>query len=229
MSNRILVVDDDQKLTSLVRAYLERDGFSVVVAHDGVQALEFVALARPQLVVLDVMLPGLDGLTVCRRIQASTATPVILLTARAGEEHALAGLSVGADDYVTKPFSPRELVARVHAVLRRTSGRRLPDRGAVEVGDLRIDPIRHIAVRAGQRLDLTPKEFDLLWALGKEPGRAFSRVELIDIVFGPGYPGLERTIDTHIVNIRKKIELNPAKPTLLHTVFGVGYKLEPAA
>ena len=237
---RVLVVEDDAKTASLVRLYLEHAGYAVVVAGDGREALRLAKSdPPPDLVVLDVMLPKVDGLQVCREIRLTSDAAVILLTARSTEEDRLEGLDLGADDYVTKPFSPRELVARVRAVLRRKQGGEKAarpaksargghpaDRGEPIVsGGLEVDLARR-EVRAGGRLaDLTPREFDLLVALLRQPGRVFTRDDLAAAAFGPDYEASGRTIDAHVKNLRAKIERDPAAPSRILTVFGVGYRL----
>jgi DNA-binding response OmpR family regulator len=199
---------------------MRHDGFDVVTAADGASALEEAGRAMPDLVVLDLMLPGVDGLEVCRAVRSSSDVPVIMLTARSTEEDKLRGLGVGADDYVTKPFSPRELVARVHAVLRRTRGPRVTDVGGVEIDlDLRT-------VRRGERtVSVTPTEFRILEVLASAPGRPFSRVELADRVFGYERDAQARTLDAHVMNLRRKIEQDARRPAVVVTVFGVGYRL----
>jgi DNA-binding response OmpR family regulator len=224
MNRRILIVDDDRKTTELIRLYLERDGYQALLAHDGRQALELARQKRPDLIVLDLMLPTVDGLDVCRILRAESRTPIIMLTARTTEDDKLLGLDLGADDYVTKPFSPRELLARVRAVLRRAAEAHEPGPSAVRVGELMVDFAGHTVRLAGAPLRLTPKEFKLLETLVREPGRAFSRLELLERVFGYDYEGLERTIDVHMMNLRKKIERDPTQPVYLLTVYGVGYK-----
>jgi DNA-binding response OmpR family regulator len=261
---RILVVEDDPKTANLVRLYLEHAGYEVVAAPDGREALR---LARtepaPALVVLDVMLPHVDGLRVCRELRLTSNAAVILLTARSTEEDRLEGLDLGADDYVTKPFSPRELVARVRAVLRRRvpgeDGREGPREAAARVGrgagigrgaetggagDARasakpeplvragavvIDPARHDVRIAGRSVALTPREFALLLAMARRPGRVFSREDLAAAAFGPDYDGSGRTIDAHVKNLRAKIERDPGAPAIVLTVFGVGYRLAEGA
>ena len=223
---RILVVDDDPKTVASVRLYLEHAGYEVRVAADGREALALAeAPPGPSLVVLDLMLPHVDGLEVCRRIRAKSDIPIIMLTARATEDDHLEGLDLGADDYVAKPFSPRELVARVRAVLRRfPAGAR--DRPAFEVAGLRVHPASHEVHVRGRRVALTPHEFRLLETLAGSPGRAFTREELVERAFGPDYEALDRTIDAHVVNLRRKIERDPSAPEYIRTVFGVGYRFE---
>jgi two-component system alkaline phosphatase synthesis response regulator PhoP len=221
----ILVVDDDRKIVDLVRLYLEKDGYRVLVAYDGHQALEVAGRNRPDLIVLDLMLPGIDGLEVCRTLQGEFQVPIIMLTARTTDEDKLIGLETGADDYVTKPFNPREMVARVRAVLRRVDRERDEGPAQLSVGDLTIDRPRH-EVRVGGRLvHLTPTEFRLLEVMAGEPGRAFNRLELLDRVFGHDFAGYERTVDVHVKNLRKKIEQDSGRPTYVKTVYGVGYKV----
>ena len=223
---RVLVVDDDPKTVELVRLYLEREGYEVACAFDGVEALRAAQEGQPHLIVLDLMLPGVDGLSVCRRIRATSTVPIIMLTARTTERDKLAGLDLGADDYVTKPFSPRELVARVRAVLRRVDDD-LP-RGPVEVeaGPVRVHLARRECTVAGRPVALTPTEFRILAALVREPGRVFTRDQIIERVLGYEFEGTERTVDVHILNLRRKVEPEPNRPRYLKTVYGVGYKFE---
>lgn len=219
----ILVVDDDRKTVDLIKLYLEHAGFGVRVAHDGERALELVGERAPDLVVLDLMLPKLDGLDVCRALQAVNPVPVIMLTARTTEGDKLDGLECGADDYVTKPFSPRELVARVRAVLRRARATAAQS-AEVRAGDLVVDLQLQEARLRGDRIRLTPREFSLLRILSGEPGRPFTRVGLMERAFGYDSDSLERTVDVHIANLRRKIEADPAHPRYLVTVQGIGYK-----
>jgi DNA-binding response OmpR family regulator len=227
----ILVVDDELKIARLVRDYLEASGFRAVIAHDGKTALAQFRYERPDLVVLDLNLPGMDGLDVARAIRQERNTPIILLTARVEETDRIVGLELGADDYVTKPFSPRELVARVRAVLRRTSGSAAgkATSAPIQAGDLTIDPEKRTVTRADAAaqtpmMDLTTTEFDLLLTLARTPGRVFSRMELLDRVQGAAYEGYERTIDVHVKNLRKKIEPDPRHPRYILTVYGAGYR-----
>src|SRR6266498_589959 len=212
MSRKILVVDDDRKTVDLLRLYLEKDGYQVLVAYDGRQALDLTRQRRPDLIVLDLMLPTVEGLDVCRILRAESHTPFIMLTARTTEDDKLLGLDLGADDYITKPSSPREVVARVRVVLRRAGEE--PERGPslARVRDLVVDFKSHEARVRGEALRLTPKEFKLLETLVKQPGRAWSRLELLEQVFGFDYEGFERTVDVHIMNLRKKLEHDPARP-----------------
>jgi two-component system alkaline phosphatase synthesis response regulator PhoP len=226
--NTILVVDDEKRIVQLVRDYLEAAGFRVVTAHDGKMALAQFRYERPDLVVLDLNLPGMDGLDVARTIRQKRNTPIIMLTARIEETDRIVGLELGADDYVPKPFSPRELVARVRAVLRRARGE-APGASPVRVGDLVIDPDKRSVTREGgdlgrQTIDLTTTEFDLLLVLARTPGRVFSRIELLDRAQGTAFEGFERTIDVHIKNLRKKIEPDPRHPRYILTVYGAGYR-----
>ncbi|RME83535.1 MAG: DNA-binding response regulator [Caldilineae bacterium] len=226
MERKILVVDDDKKTVDLIKVYLEREGYVPLVAYDGRQALEIAQTRKPDLIVLDLMLPEVDGLDVCRILRNESKVPIIMLTARTTQEDKLLGLDMGADDYVTKPFSPLELMARIRAVLRRINSSSSPDEAQIRVGGLTIDPLRH-EVRLGDRLiHLTPKEFKLLDVMARSPGRVFPRTELLERAFGFNYEGLERTVDVHIMNLRRKIEPDPSSPTYIHTVYGVGYKLE---
>ena len=222
--SKILVVDDDRKIVDLVRLYLERDGYRVLVAYDGLKALELARQRRPDLIVLDLLLPEVDGLDVCRILQTESKVPIIMLTARTTEADKLFGLDLGADDYVTKPFSPRELVARVRAVLRRVGEETPQGPAEMRFADMVIDRRRHEVRVRGEVVDLTPTEFRLLEVLAGEPGRAFTRLELLDRVFGYDFEGFERTVDVHVKNLRRKIEPDPRQPTYVKTVYGVGYR-----
>jgi DNA-binding response OmpR family regulator len=221
----ILVVDDEPKIADLARDYLEHAGFTVRIAADGEAALTAVRRDRPDLVVLDLGLPGLDGLDVTRAIRRDSNLPVIMLTARDDELDKLLGLELGADDYLTKPFSPRELVARVRAVLRRVDAAAEPDAvSMIRAGDLTLDLPRMRADLAGRAVDLTPTEFALLAAMARQPGRIFTRSQLLDAVHGVAFESYERAIDTHIKNLRRKLEPDPRRPVLVLTVYGVGYR-----
>ncbi|MFQ5401629.1 MAG: response regulator [Anaerolineae bacterium] len=225
MAYKILVVDDEQTLLNTVRAYLEQEGYTVQTAVDGRSALHTFRDFQPDLVVLDIMLPEIDGLELLRQIRQSSDVYVIMLTARADETDKIVGLTLGADDYVTKPFSPRELVARIKAALRRLNGS--PVRKAELVSRrLRLDVDGRLAWKDGQPLDLTPIEFDLLHALMRQDGRALSREQLIEQVWGYDYYGEDRVVDVHIGRLRKKIEDDPAHPTHIVTVWGAGYRFE---
>lgn len=229
---RVLVVDDEAKIVRIVGAYLERDGYRVLVAGDGQAALDLVRRERPSLVILDLMLPQVSGWDVCRalRREAATATlPIIMLTARDEATDRIVGLELGADDYVVKPFDPNELVARVHAVLRRATGE--AGGGTARVlrhGTLAIDLDRHEVRRDGETLALTPTEFQILVTLVAHPGRVFSRQQLLDAVQGAAFEGFERTIDSHMKNLRRKLEPDPRRPQYVRTVFGVGLYLRCA-
>jgi DNA-binding response OmpR family regulator len=225
----ILVVDDEPKIVQLARDYLEHAGFAVLTAGDGTAAVQAVRTRHPDLVVLDLGLPGIDGLEVMRQVRATASTPIVLLTARDTELDKLLGLELGADDYVTKPFSPRELVARVRAVLRRSDRAAAPaDR--IAVGDLELDVPRLRTTVAGRSIDLTATEFAILATMARDPGRVFTRSHLLDAVHGVAFEAYERAIDAHVKNIRRKLEPDPGRPRYLETVYGVGYRVaEPQA
>jgi two-component system alkaline phosphatase synthesis response regulator PhoP len=224
--SQILIVDDAPKITRLVRDYLENAGFAVTVARDGREALMRARTEHPDLIVLDLGLPGIDGLDVTRALRRDAGVPIIMLTARAAETDRVVGLELGADDYVTKPFSPRELVARVRAVLRRHEG----DAGGEQLraADLTLDVGRMRVEVAGRRVDLTSTEFALVAALARQPGRVFTRSQLLDAIHGLAFESYERAIDAHVKNIRRKIEPDPHQPRYLLTVYGVGYRLADA-
>ncbi len=219
---KILVVDDDTKTVDLVKLYLDRDGYQVSTAYDGAEALRLARESCPDLIVLDLMLPDIDGFEVCHTLRHESDVPIIMLTARATDQDKLEGLDLGADDYVTKPFSPKELVARVRAVLRRLPGERGPDE--ISIGALSMNFKTHVASFAGRPLGLTSVEFRLLGILAREPGRVFSRASLIEEALGYDFEGFDRTIDVHILNLRRKIEPDPSHPKYIRTVYGVGYK-----
>lgn len=225
--SRVLVVDDDPTVREVVARYLERAGHEVLVAADGLQALELVASGSPDLVVLDLMLPGLDGLEVCRQLRETTPVPVIVLSARGAETDRIVGLEVGADDYVAKPFSPRELVLRVQAVLRRSAAPVPEDPAQLRSGDLEVDVAARVARRAGAVLSLTVREFDLLVFFLANPVRVFTRSELLRRVWGWDF-GDESTVTVHVRRLREKVEDDPSEPVLLQTVRGVGYRFDPA-
>lgn len=228
MARRVLVVDDNAKIVEVLQAYLEAEGYEVVTAEDGNRALELAESERPDIALLDIMLPGIDGIELTRRFQREWNMPVILVTAKVEEIDRLIGLEVGADDYVTKPFSPREVIARVKAVLRRSC--RDTHSGAVEpvvrLNGLEIDPGRRTVSVDGEQVELTRTEFDLVHALASHPGRVYSRLQLLEIVSGEAFEGYERTVDAHIKNLRRKLGDDPRAPRFVHTVFGVGYKIE---
>ncbi|MFD8562058.1 response regulator transcription factor [Streptosporangium canum] len=229
----VLVAEDDVKQAELVRRYLEREGHSVLVVHDGRAAIDEARGREPDLVVLDVMMPKADGLDVCRVIRAESDVPVLMLTARATEDDLLLGLDLGADDYVTKPYSPRELMARVRTLLRRARRSRDPEETrrsgdseeTLKVGDLLVDPARHLVSVAGSPVDCTPAEFRILETLAAQPERVFTRAQLLEEVHGFDRFITRRTVDVHMLNLRKKIEPDPRRPTRILTVYGVGYKL----
>ena len=223
MNETILVVDDEPKIVKLARDYLEQSGFRVVVAEDGQMALTVARHERPDLVVLDLNLPVIDGLDVCRALRRESAVPVIMLTARVEETDRLIGLELGADDYITKPFSPRELVARVRAVLRRVQGG-VHQPGLVRAGDLEIDLEGHCVTRSGEPVRLTRMEFNLLSLLAQHPGQTFTRAQLLGRLHGVVYDGYDRSVDAHIKNLRRKLEVNPLEPRYVLTVYGIGYK-----
>jgi DNA-binding response OmpR family regulator len=220
----ILVVDDEPKIVKTVRAYLENAGFRVVTAADGQMALTVFRHESPALVVLDLGLPGIDGLDVARTLRREANVPIIMLTARVDETDRLIGLELGADDYVTKPFSPREVVARVRAVLRRAGVDREPAPLPISASDVTIDLERRRVSVGGRMVDLSPTEFELLSVLARHPGRVFTRLELLDRVQGYAFEGYERTVDAHVKNLRRKIEPTPKQPRYILTVYGVGYK-----
>ncbi|MCS7283687.1 MAG: response regulator transcription factor [Anaerolineae bacterium] len=222
----ILVVDDEPQIVRLVRAYLEEAGFHVVTASDGEQALYVARHERPDLIILDILMPKMDGLEFTRRIRREQNVPIIMLTARVEETDRIVGLELGADDYVTKPFSPRELVARVRAVLRRVQASpQVPQ--VLRVGPIVLDRSTHTVTVNGQPVDLTPTEFTILETLMRAPGRAFRRADLLEAVRGIAFDAYERTVDAHIKNLRRKIEPDPSNPRYILTVWGVGYRLNP--
>lgn len=224
----VLIVDDEVNLVELVQGYLQREGFTVLTAFDGPAALELARTAQPDLIILDVMLPGLDGIEVCRRLRQFSDAYVLMLTARAEEIDKIVGLSVGADDYVTKPFSPRELVARVKAMLRRPRNalRAGPEEPVpLRAGELVIDRARYEVTLRGRPVSLTSREFTLLATLAEHPGRVFTRAQLLERVWGSEYYD-DHVVEVHIANLRRKLEDDPARPRYLHTVRGVGYRFE---
>jgi DNA-binding response OmpR family regulator len=223
----ILVVEDEMKIARVVRDYLERAGFGVLVAGDGEAALASTRGAKPDLIVLDLGLPGRDGLDVTRELRRASSVPIVMLTARGDEADRIVGLELGADDYVVKPFSPKELVARIRAVLRRTESRASGPE-VMRVGEIQLDVPRMRASVAGRSVDLTPTEFQLVATLLREPGRVFTRGQLLDAVHGVAFESYERAIDAHVKNIRKKIEPTPGTPRYVLTVHGVGYRFADA-
>jgi DNA-binding response OmpR family regulator len=225
MAATVLLVEDERKLRELVRSYLERAGFAVLSTGSGAEAMTLATSSSPDLVVLDLGLPDVSGQTVARELRAAGPTPILMLTARSSEEDRVRGLELGADDYVTKPFSPRELVLRVQAILRR--GGPTGDQGVTSYGDglLAIDEPRRLVRVRGSMVDLTPTEWGVLVALAAVPGRVYSRFELINRVRGYEFEGYERTIDSHVKNLRRKIEADPSSPQIVQTVLGGGYRL----
>jgi DNA-binding response OmpR family regulator len=224
----ILVVDDEPSISEVVSIYLRRAGYQVVVARDGRQALDVLDKQSPDLVVLDLMLPEVDGFEIARRLRVEGDTPIIMLTARRDEADRIAGLEMGADDYVVKPFSPQELVSRVKAVLRRTHGSRpLDAERALEFGELHIDPKTRLVEVGGEERSLTAKEFDLLWVLACHPRQVFNRDQLLDLVWGLTEYVDPSTVTVHVRRLREKIEVDPSNPRYVQTVWGVGYRFEP--
>ena len=222
---KILVVDDEKKIVEIIQAYLERDGYQVIAAFDGKTALALALKQHPDLVILDLMLPEISGWEVCRMIRKESEVPIIMLTARDEVTDKIIGLEMGADDYVTKPFDTKELVSRVRAILRRAESK-TAQKNIIQIADLYIDIDKRLVRRQEIAVDLTHNEFDILRVMAENPGRVFSRMQLLDKVQGDAYEGYERTIDSHIKNLRKKIEIDPEHPRYIITVHGVGYKLE---
>jgi DNA-binding response OmpR family regulator len=219
----ILIIEDEPELVKVIRSYLEKAGFNVIAAYRGDTGISTFEHKHPDLVLLDLNLPGMDGLDVAREIRRKGNTPIIMLTARVEEMDQLIGLELGADDYIPKPFSPRVVVARVRAVLRRSQSPSI-EKHLLHAADLEIDLDAHSISRGEEVIELTPTEFNLLAAMAEQPGRAFSRLQLLEAVQGVAYEGYERTIDAHIKNLRAKLELNTKKPRYIETVFGVGYR-----
>jgi DNA-binding response OmpR family regulator len=227
LNKKIVVIDDEPSVQEVVRAYLEKDGYLVYVAANGRDGLELAARMKPGLIVLDLMLPDTTGEEIAREVRLRSDVPILMLTAKVSEDERVSGLALGADDYLTKPFSPRELVARIRAILRRTQGIEMPlvEVSRFDEGALEIDTVQHEVRVRGEAVELTPNEYKLLVTLARYPGRVYSRFELITHVQGYDYEGYERTIDAHVKNLRKKIELDPKAPRYIETVFGVGYRL----
>jgi DNA-binding response OmpR family regulator len=227
MTNRILVVDDEKIVTEVVERYLQREGYEVKIAYDGVQALKIAREWKPHLVILDLMLPEIDGLDVCRQLRQDSPVPIIMLTAKGEETDRIIGLELGADDYIVKPFSPREVVARVKSVLRRTTDSKTQERnGLLRYGDLVIDPKSREVTINERNINLTGREFDLLFFLASHPNQVFTREELMNQVWDYSYSAEYGTITVHIRRLRAKIEADPLKPKLIKTLWGVGYKFE---
>lgn len=225
MSKTIMIVDDEKRLVSLVESYLTQEGYRVVSANNGKDALPIARREKPDLILLDIMMPEMDGYEFIRTHRSEADTPIILLTARVDDDERVIGLELGADDYITKPFRPRELVARVRAVLRR-AGKTEPQGKVLQVADISLDRDTRAVTVAGQSVAPTPSEFDLLAALMSSPGRVYSRLDLLDVIQGIRYEGYERTIDTHVKNLRAKIEPEPRTPRYIETVYGVGYRFK---
>lgn len=219
----VLIVDDDVKLVQLLRTYFDKEGFIVFSANDGLDALQLVREKKPDIMILDVMLPGLDGWDICRRIRRDNDIPIIMLTARDEESDRLIGLEIGADDYVTKPFSPKEVVARARVILRRAH-KEVVRNEPVRAGSLLIDMERHLVIQGSQSLELTPTEFKILELLAVNAGKVFSRLQIVEQTQGYTFEGYERTIDAHVKNLRRKLENNPKEPQYIQTVYGIGYK-----
>lgn len=225
MPKKVFVVDDEPQIVKVLRVYLEKAGFQVITASDGTSALTTFQREKPDFMILDLNLPGMDGLEICKAVRRDSNIPILMLTARVEEADKLIGLELGADDYVVKPFSPREVVARVKTIFRRSAAE--PAKSTIiQVGQLVIDQEQHSVNLAGQAIDFTPTEFEILVTLAKQPKRVFSRLQIMEQAQGDAFEGYERTIDAHIKNIRNKLEPNPRKPIYILTVFGLGYKLE---
>ncbi len=221
--HKVLIIEDEIELVKVLRSYLEQSGYQVIDSQRGDWGLELWEQHKPDLVILDLNLPGMDGLDVARRIRQKATTPILMLTARVEETDQIVGLEIGADDYVTKPFSPKVVVARVRALFRRATGDQA-ERNLIHAADLEIDVDAHQVYRGGELIELTPTEFNLLVAMASQPGRVFSRLQLLEASQGVAYEGYERTIDAHIKNLRAKLERDPKHPQYIETVFGVGYR-----
>lgn len=225
-TTRVLIVEDDRKTAATLQLYLEHEGYRVDLAHTGPAGLEASRSLVPDLVILDLMLPGMDGREVCRRLRAESQVPILMLTARTTEEDRIRGLDLGADDYIPKPFSPREVTARVRAVLRRSQLSGAAPGDVLRRGELTIRPDCQEVRMAGKLVTLTPTEFQILLVLARSPGRVFRRAQLVERAFGPHFEGFERTVDAHVKNLRRKIEPQREQPSYIVTVFGVGYRFE---
>jgi two-component system alkaline phosphatase synthesis response regulator PhoP len=228
MAKKIFVIDDEPQIVKVLKAYLEKAGYQVITASDGKAALSIFQREKPDFLILDLNLPGMDGLELCKAIRRDSNVPILMLTARVEETDRLIGLELGADDYVLKPFSPREVVARVKTIFRRSIAEPIKSE-IIHVGDLLIDLEQHTVNLAGKPVELTPTEFEILVTLAKQPRRVFSRLQIMEQAQGDTFEGYDRTIDAHIKNIRLKLEPNPKKPVYIQTVFGFGYKLEVGA
>lgn len=222
MPETILIVDDEQRIIDLAKMYVEQEGYQVVSTTNGLDALQRILNDKPSLVILDLMLPGMDGLEICRRVRAQSDIPIIMLTARSDDIDKIVGLELGADDYLTKPFNPRELVARIKAILRRSERKATPDEKPLKIGNLVINPQHRTVIIDSKSVDLRMKEFDLLLMLAENPGLVFSRERLLDVVWGYNFAGETRTVDVHIAHLRHKLE---GMTATIETVWGVGYKL----
>ncbi|MFC1987303.1 response regulator [Chloroflexota bacterium] len=227
MAQKILVVDDEKKIVDILKAYLEQDGYRVIAAYDGRSALELARRDSPDLIILDLMLPEVSGWDVCRELRRKSNVPIIMLTARDDTTDKIIGLELGADDYVSKPFDPKEIISRVRAVLRRSESK-TASKAVLNVGDIIIDTEKRLVRGGDRRIDLTPIEFELIKVMAENPGMVYSRMQLLDKIQGDAYEGYERTIDSHIKNLRKKLELDPEHPRYIITVYGVGYKVGEA-
>ncbi len=225
MAKKIFVVDDEPQIVKVLKAYLEKAGYQVVTTSEGKAALSIFQRERPDFLILDLNLPGMDGLDICKAIRHDSNVPILMLTARVEEADRLIGLELGADDYVLKPFSPREVVARVKTIFRRAVAEPAKT-GVIQVAELIIDLGQHTVTLAGKPIELTPTEFEILATLAKQPKRVFSRLQIMELAQGDAFEGYERTIDAHIKNIRLKLEPNPKRPVYIQTVFGLGYKLD---
>lgn len=221
---KVLVVDDDVKITKLLKSYFDKEGFMTYLAHEGTNAVSLVRDKEPDIIILDLMLPGMDGYEVTRKLRRDSDVPILMLTARDEETDRLIGLEIGADDYVTKPFSPREVVARAKAILRRTH-KSAAQAEIVRVGELTIDSERHLVKKGAAAIELTPTEFKILDLLAGSVNRVFTRLQIVERVQGYAFDGYERTVDAHMKNLRRKIEDNPKEPRYIQTVYGVGYRL----
>ncbi|MDT8899648.1 response regulator transcription factor [Anaeroselena agilis] len=219
----VFIVDDDIKITKLLKSYFDKEGFITYLAHDGASAVQSIKDKNPDIVILDLMLPGMDGWEICRKLRRESDVPIIMLTARDEETDRVIGLEMGADDYVTKPFSPREVVARTKAILRRTQ-KTAAKSDPIRVGELLIDAERHLVKKGNNELDLTPTEFKILELLATNAGRVLTRLQIVERVQGYSFEGYERTVDAHMKNLRRKIEDNPKEPRHIVTIYGVGYR-----
>lgn len=224
MQYSVAIVDDDVKLTKLLQTYFEKDGFVTMQAHEGLEAVKLIKERNPDIIILDLMLPGIDGWEVCRRVRRETDIPILMLTARDEETDRLIGLEMGADDYVTKPFSPREVVARAKVILRRSKKAAPMKTEVVRIGNLSIDFQRHEIKKNGEVVEVTPTEFKIIELLTTNPGRVYTRLQMVEYIQEFAFEGYERTVDAHIKNLRRKLEENPKEPQYIITVYGVGYK-----